>query len=370
MKDLVKKVLMLVPYDYENVGGMRFPIENYAEAIKTCYELKIIKIGYEYSKEDITKIKTTVDEQGNLYYVIVYGLNQCADVIRYFRYVFGSANMDIRKIGLLIDSEYLYASSIFEKTTWGNAKVKLKSLVRKYLYKIREKKCLNWYDDVVYVSAVDAEFVKTTYSNIKTKVHIIENGVNIPEQSNVLSRASTVVTLGFLSHMSQAVIDENVMPLLNELMPKVLELCPNVNLVIAGKGMEEKLQEIFRPYKYIKYIGQVDNLADFYNQVDVVLSYTKKKNGILNKVLEAWAYSKCVIGYDYNFAAFSKAVNGSDYIGKSQTADIALAVADVYKGSINPYEIGSNAKKLVQREYSWDEQKRKFLAVLDEGNKD
>lgn len=365
-----KEALLIVPFDYNQVGGMKFPIENYEKALKTCFDLRVVKIGYGYSKNDFIRIENEIKQQNRTDYIVIYGLNQCNNCMYYLQHIFGKLYKNIIRVALLMDCEYLYAGSVFEKTKWICVNIKLKRLFQKWVYKIREEKCLRWYNDVLYVSSVDADFAKRTYENIKAKIHVIENGIDIPTAYERVSRkAFSPFALGYISHMSQSVIDENILPLLHELLPKIWELSSDIKVIIAGKGMEDVLRQMLNKYPEIEYIGQVGDLEEFYNKVDVIISYTKKKNGILNKILEAWAYSKCVIGYDYNFNAFLKAVNGRDYIGKSETEDIAQAVIDAYSGKIDVHEIGDTARELVRKEYNWCIQREKFLSIFGEYDK-
>lgn len=70
-----------------------------------------------------------------------------------------------------------------------------------------------------------------------------------------------------------------------------------IQFLIAGKG-SENLQ--FKS-SYIKLLGPIEHLENFYNQVDLVINPVKSGGGLKIKTLEAMQYSKPVIGFKEAF---------------------------------------------------------------------
>lgn len=69
---------------------------------------------------------------------------------------------------------------------------------------------------------------------------------------------------------------------------------------IYGRGLDENFLSILLQYRNVVVKGEVYSLAEFYSRVDIVLCYSIKRAGILNKALEALAHNKVVIGLKRN----------------------------------------------------------------------
>ena len=361
----MQKALYIVPIDYKDIGGLRYPIENYITALSSRYELTILEIGYRYSVENKKWIKRVIEaERYDL--LLVYGINQCNNCIGYLENT--ERWKQVKKFAHLQDCEFFYAKSIYEKIGWDKPQKKFLYYLKMKIYKYRERKCLDAYNQVLYVSRVDAEYVKNIYKNIKARIHVVENGIDIPDKNKILAvnkGKNDTLRLGFLSHMSQSIIDENVKPILQDILPEMQRRKIRIELIIAGKGMEDELRAICAPYRNVLYKGFIQELADFYNSVDIILSYTKKRNGILNKVLEAWAYEKCVIGYDYNFKAFSKAIDGEHYLSGENSYEIVNQIVELHNKPERIVQIGYNARALIEKEYTWNNKRRSYLELFD-----
>lgn len=361
----MQKAIYIAPKDYKNIGGLKYPIENYVQALSSKYELTVLEIGYRYSDEDKQRLRRVM--AGVRYHILlVYGLNQCSNCIMYLKNT--ECWKQIKKFAHLQDSEFFYAKSIYEKMDWHVPKDKLLYYLKTHVYKHREKRCLDAYDRALYVSNVDADYARATYKNFKAKIHVVENGIDVPDR-NILITADKyedhTLRLGFLSHMSSSIINENVKPLLQDILPELQRRKIAIEFIIAGKGMEEELKALCAPYHNVSYKGYVQELVDFYKSVDIILSYTKKKNGMLNKILEAWAYEKCVVGYDYNFRAFSKATHGKHYLSGKSAYEIVNQIEVLRNKPEQIIQIGLNARELIEKEYTWNNQRRLYLELLD-----
>lgn len=359
----MNSILFIVPSDYKIIGGLRLPIEQYLIAMKENYKVRIEELSYHPTLEECKRLMDKYIDDKLVDIIVIYGLNQTYSISKYI-----SANIEkkYRIISMMMDSGYLYASSIDEFTSYNikEFKDKIKIKAKKILYKYKEKQCLKYCTDIVYVSRVDFTFVKKKYHDIQAKLWLIPNGVSINTFINDVTRDTNRFYLGFLSSYTPAVIVENLKPIVEELLPALIEKGLEIELVVAGMGMEEELNKYLAQFSYVSYIGAVDAISDFYEQIDVVIPLTKKRNGILNKVLEAWSFGKCVIAYDYNFYAFEKAIVGKHYLAGADIGEIQQILHDVIIRKIDISEIGCNAFRLVNDYYSWENVKKKVMEML------
>ncbi len=68
----------------------------------------------------------------------------------------------------------------------------------------------------------------------------------------------------------------------------------------------------------MEYWGEVHKLSDFYGSVHLIFTTVPKQSGILTKVIEAFGYGKCVVGYRSNFVPIMGIEEGNDYLGADE----------------------------------------------------
>ena len=353
----MKKVLFVVPKGYKSIGGMALPITQYHDAIREVAQVDFIEVGYHPSTSDFADLSAN----GDYDVALVYGLNQAYGLSKH--YLLKHTGI-LKTVALLIDSESLYAYSMLNNATTKDVKYRIKMFLKKTLYNYKENYCLNKYNEVVYVSSVDKEFVEKLFPNHKATITVIENGVSISNRLPQKQHIRNMLKLGFFSTFTPAVVEENLKPIVEVLMPAIVQHYPETKLVVAGRGMGEELRSYLANFKYVEYVGPVKELSDFYSIIDIVIPVTLKPNGILNKVLEAWAYSKTVVAYDYNFFSFSDANRGIHYLCGKDLGEISRIINDIIEGKYDIDEIGNSARELIEKNYTWKSKQEKLIGLL------
>lgn len=356
------RAVFVVPKGYRDIAGLRVIIENFLLAIGEEMEVDVREIGYRITDDDIRELETSISVAPQVF--IVYGLNQC-----YSSYLFLKKKKRVgmfRMIALLVDSESFYATSVLRQIKWYRFWKRAEYVARSALYGIKENTCLESYDDIMYVSQEDASYAIRRFKPSHSVIHVIENGVSLPGDDKLQGTQTEggAFRIGFISHLSETIIDENILPIIGELLPLLVKLDDGIRLCIAGKGMKLKMEKIAQIDSHIEYWGYVEKLEDFYNKMDIIISYTKKRNGILNKILEAWAYKKCVVGLDYNFYAFTKAVDGRDYLSGRNADEIAAIIERLLSTKETIERIAKNARTLVETHYRWEDCKKKYYEMV------
>lgn len=353
------KVLFVVPNNYKNVGGIYLPVNNYIEQLRNRGVVCSLFLMPYNQKEAATLYKDFENmlENNSISAVLVYGLNQAYIIKKWLK----ELNYKGKKIALLIDCLVLEMSSVIESTTFGKDQMMFR--LKRALYYFKEKECLNFYDESVFVSNVDKSFVEKKYKVTSDKVHYIPNGSKIPLiiKQKVFDGK---LKIGCLTGFSDETIKNNLLPLVNDIFPSILNKNPNLELIIAGRGCTNDFENYLNSQKNIKYIGFVKDLCDFYDLVDVVFTTVKKKSGILNRVLEAWAYAKPVIGYSHNFSTFSEAINGIHYIAANSKDEFNEAIDKIMGNPQLLYKIGNNGHSLILNNYTWDSCGEKLYSII------
>ncbi len=175
------------------------------------------------------------------------------------------------------------------------------SFLTSILYRRREKYILKHVKDILLVSQTDIEKLKRISS--ENNFFLLPNGVKIPTDGEVMVQGHKGLRLGILSNWNWVSVSECKW-FLDKYLPKIIKELPDIKLIIAGKGADDRIKSCFESYKNVVFLGEVGNLSDFFSQINIYLATVPRGCGILNKVLDAFAYKKLVVGIPQSFTGF------------------------------------------------------------------
>ncbi len=360
-----KNILVIVPKNYEKVGGLRIPINKYISNLQNQFEINILPVNYKIIFFLFYKSKTNRLINENTHSIIVFsGINQA--IITMFN--IQNLKYKCKTIFYIADSPLLlYESMLILCKKDLNLILYIGFQIRRILSYFKESYVLNKFDDIIYLSKVDYNFVIKKYHKVnKSKIHCISHATEIPK--SIISRQSLTSNkffmIGILTNISHYSYILTLKPLIENIFPKIYEKNKNIKLVIVGKNNSNfYLNKIIRK-PFVEYKDYVTNLSEFYESIDASIYTVRKLNGILNRILESWAYNKLVFGYDYNFSAFTDAVEDIHFI--SSNSDDLLS-NEIIKTSLNRdkiKQIENSSYELVKKHYNWDNQFVKFNEIL------
>ena len=78
-------------------------------------------------------------------------------------------------------------------------------------------------------------------------------------------------------------------------------------LLVVGRGME-KIRDQYSAFRNIIIVGEVQNLAAYYNNADIVVAPIFEGGGMKQKTAEAFAYGRCFIGTDESMMGYEDAI--------------------------------------------------------------
>lgn len=359
------RVILVVPLDYESVGGYYLPINHYMSALTAYgYEVNIFRLPYHLigksKKQKYVRIFSEMYAP-DVKAVIPFGLNQCTILIDI---------VDIKEmnncIAFMIDCMRLHAESVLPYK--ASIKEWFRTLLRKLAYTYRERKCMKTYSEVIMVSRVDTEYAKEYYRSRRAKINYIPNGIEIvsrtPASEKKVCSDENILVFGCLTGFSNDTLQENLFPLLKEIFPFVHSRFNNTKIVIAGRGCKPDVKKVLDTIDGVEFIGEVESLREFYSKVDIIVTTVRKKCGIINRILEAWSYGKPVIGYESNFATFEYATSGKEYLVANNKQEFASKIKDIFSGKIDVYEMGMNGMNLVRNHYTWEKSTDKLIQII------
>jgi len=158
-------------------------------------------------------------------------------------------------------------------------------------------------------------------------------------------------------------------------MPKVLSMFPATKLLIVGKGPErirlEKIAADLGIEKSVLFIGEIphNELVGYYAKADVFvlpscMNYAGETEGLGVVLLEAMACGVPVVGS--NTGGIPHVIkDGITGVLSNQKDSMSIAnkITDLLGNSKLREKVKSNAKDLINKEYSWDIISSKFLSI-------
>jgi glycosyltransferase involved in cell wall biosynthesis len=210
-----------------------------------------------------------------------------------------------------------------------------------------EKRIIKSYDKVIVVSEHDAEYLRNKFrvNNIIT----ISNGADIPKTHPVAKRPFNY-SIGILSYWG-AGAEQDTSWFILDYLPKLKKHFPELKLVTAGRGASPETITFLEDHG-VKHLGEVDTLDMFFNEIDIYITTLRKECGILNKVLDAFAYKKIVLGLEHNMYAFKNLKNG--YLTWSTFDELVKAITFIHDNQDLVWEMEDNAFVYIVKHHSWE----------------
>lgn len=156
-------------------------------------------------------------------------------------------------------------------------------------------------------------------------------------------------------------------------LPKVLEICPDVTVIIAGEGEDRKYLENISNGLPVKFIGAIphNKALEYMVQSDVFVSVNDISN-LSNGLYEAMAAGRCVVTLNNGATGevIKNEVNGI-LIKAEKEDDIITDLSDYLIRVINSRELreylGRNAKRYIQSNFlTWDKRVEMEVELIKE----
>jgi glycosyltransferase involved in cell wall biosynthesis len=213
------------------------------------------------------------------------------------------------------------------------------------------------YEHVFVVSPFDAGFLKSRF-RIR-HVEAILNGVALPERRSVVKKPFDF-SMGILSYWGAGAF-EDVDWFIQQYYPRLKRLFPGLRLIAAGRNASEELRSYFKK-NGVEFLGEVGDLHEFFSRIDFYITTLRQESGILNKVLDAFAYEKVVVGLEGNMHAFAGLKNG--YLTYRNFDELVKAIECIRDHPDRISEMTGNARQYIISNHDWDHNYQHFYDLL------
>ena len=202
----------------------------------------------------------------------------------------------------------------------------------------------------------------------KIPVTIVPNGIDICRNTYQFPDISKPKQLIFCGSLDYEPNIEGLIWFLKSVWPLILSSHPDLKLIVVGKGKPSlALLKLLENDTSIDLVGEVTDVIPYYRQAQVAIVPLLHGSGTRLKILEAMSLGVPVIstsvgaeGIDYS--------KGESVVIADTLKQFSEAVDQLFKEPLLFTGISERARKLVEKEYSWDvigkEIMQKILPVI------
>jgi|GEM_PF-5784488 len=215
-----------------------------------------------------------------------------------------------------------------------------------------EKKLQEMFRVVQVVSKSDAEWLKSL--NPSVNVVTIPNGVDVDYFKPMKEVAEESGALVMLANFRVDEHVNNAIWFLTKIFKKLKKVKPNVKLYLVGKDPPTRLVRLARSIGNVIVTGYVPDIRPYLMRASLVVDARRERFGMLNHILQAMSMGKCVIGTPCSFLAINGMKPWRDAVIARDEDDFMLKLTTLLDDETTRREIGSNARKFIESNYTWE----------------
>ncbi|MGE5753538.1 MAG: glycosyltransferase family 4 protein [Deltaproteobacteria bacterium] len=206
-------------------------------------------------------------------------------------------------------------------------------------------------DGTIYISRVDADAIPSGDAPT-TKRHIVPNGINLPDRKDTKRAALPSPNIGFLGTMGYHPNIEAVEWLYREVFTALRETIPGLTLVVIGRYPSPSIRELGK-HPGVIVTGEVEDIWEYVNAVDIFLFPLLRGAGLKNKILEAMYAGRPVVTTEIGNEGID-AVPGSQIVLGRTPEDFRRETARLLGSPEERARMGKAAHAFVTEKFSWD----------------
>jgi glycosyltransferase involved in cell wall biosynthesis len=211
-----------------------------------------------------------------------------------------------------------------------------------------EQTVLHRFDAIIAITERDADFYRK--NNYKGKIKTIPAGVDL-ELYQYTKTSSPVLSMCFLGSMEWMPNIQGLEWYLEKVWPSVIRKFPALTLHVAGKNMTAEMKN--RKIEGVVFHGMVPDAVTFMNKHPIMIVPLLSGGGMRLKIVEAMALGRCVLSTATGAEGIDAKPNYEILLADTPEEFISKTEALV-TNKISAGDIGDNARKLIQENYSWE----------------
>jgi len=248
---------------------------------------------------------------------------------------------------------------------WERSRLTKLSLFLDYQkIKAFEKKFYRLPRKTIFVSEVDAQFIWSLHRDIQ--VSWIPNGVDVgyfhPQEENV--GENSIIFTGNLDYAPNA---DAALFLTEVLYPRLKEKIADMTLYVVGNHPSKKLLS-YHNGRDIIITGFVDDVRVYLAKATLFVSPLRYGSGLKNKILEAMAMEKAVIGSPVSVEGISGLKHRQNILIMDglNIEQWVHTISEVLPDKNTLKKIGKAARQLMVEQYAWDKICQSYQRVYED----
>jgi len=212
-----------------------------------------------------------------------------------------------------------------------------------------EKILCPYFNSNIVVSELDKVRLLENASN--AKIEVVPNGVDIFyfRSTKINPQKCSIIFSGSLNWYPN---ENGILWFIEKVWAIIKKEIPNASLTIAGKNPTLKIKEKANKDPSIKVTGFVDDIRPFLDQAEVYICPILDGGGTKIKLLDAMAMGKAIVSTSIG-AEGLLIKDGKNILIADNPMEFARQVIKIIKNQKLRRILGLNARKLVEKNYSW-----------------
>jgi len=213
-----------------------------------------------------------------------------------------------------------------------------------------EAEILPRFDEVVCVSEVDRDRMRDRFGIGAALV--LPNGVEAAMRP--LPEVKGPPVLLYPGSLDWRPAQDGAAFLLHEILPRVRERCPEVQVAIVGKNPPQWLQRLCAETEGAACHPNVPEMEPYYRQARVVVVPLRVGSGSRLKILEALAYGRAVVSTSVG-AEGLKLSHGRHLSVADGAGPFSAAVSELLLDKVKRAGLAGEGRKVIEERYQWEQ---------------
>jgi polysaccharide biosynthesis protein PslH len=249
------------------------------------------------------------------------------------------------------DSMIMYFSRKSKQTK--NVFEKIYNTLQSAFYIRLQKKKLNKFDSIFYVSEIDKIYEQDLFKDInKDKFKNINLGVDKEKFNTNKYSKKDEKSIVFTGIMSYEPNKDAMIYFVNSIFNELKMYHQNLKLYIVGKEPDREIQDMAR--EDIIITGFVDDVAEYIANATVYISPLRFGTGMKNKVLEAMSTSKAIVASPTSVEGINELINGENIYVANNDNEWIEYINILIIDNLKREQFGAKCRKIIEENYSWE----------------
>jgi polysaccharide biosynthesis protein PslH len=225
-----------------------------------------------------------------------------------------------------------------------------------------ERKYLQKADCVLTVSENDREVFAAFLK--PERLTVIPTGADT-EFFRPIGGSEVSNSMVFVGSMDWLPNEDAMLYFINEVFPLILRESPNASLCIVGRSPSSRLQAVASRHSQITLTGRVDDVRPYFAQGAVNIVPIRVGGGTRLKIFEAMGMGKAVVST--TIGAEGLPVSGGEHLLLADDAvSFAKCILELFRSPSMREKLGTAARELIERKYSWTAVAKCFAMALED----